>query len=192
MINSPLFETENYCLTEINFETDPLIDSQFTQDLRYARYWSGEGVVRPFSKNEMKKTYEKLEKKIEEKKNKFHFAVRSRSDSSLIGYARFDYVYWNDRCGEIKIAIGHPDYLGKAELELVEKLSYYGFRELDLYRIDCHASQFEVELISALQNTGYLKEAVFREAEYFNSTYLDRYIFGILQAEWIQKLEVQK
>jgi len=189
MMKYPLFETENCLFTEIDYEKDLEADFNLTQDLRYARYWC-KGIIKPLSKNEMKKTYEKLEKKAEESRNKFHFAVRTKTDLQLIGYVRFDWVFWNDQCGEIKVAIGHPDYLGKVELELIEKLTYYGFHELNLYRIDCYISQFEKELEINLLKSGYLKEATFREAEYFKNKYWDRYVYGILRPYWSQQLEV--
>ena len=188
MMKYPLFETENCLLTEIDYEKDLETDSLYTQDLRYARYWC-KGIIKPLSKNEMKKTYEKLEKKADESRNKFHFAVRTKADFQLIGYVRFDWVFWNDQCGEIKVAIGHPEYLGRVEKELIEKLTYYGFHELNLHRIDCYISQFEEELELNLKKVGYLKEATFREAEFFNNKYWDRYVYGILRPSWSQKLE---
>jgi len=190
MINYPLFETTNCLLTEIDYDNDPEIDSQFTQDLRYARYWST-GLIKPFSKNEMKKNYEKLEKKMEEGRNRFHFAVRMKTDMRLIGFVGFNWVYWNDHCGDLRVAIGDGDYLGKVELELIQKLSYYGFHELNLHRIECYVSQYETEMEKNLINAGYLKEVTFREAEYFMNSYWDRYAYGILRSEWIQNLEAE-
>lgn len=188
MMNHPLFETANCILTEIDYESDPEIDSLYTQDLRYARYWC-KGVTKPLSKNEMKKSYEKLEKKMDESKNKFHFAVRTKSELKLIGFVEFDWIYWNDHCGDIVVAIGNSDYLGKVEYELIEKLNYYGFHELNLHRIACYVSQFENHLEENLKLNGYLKEVTLREAEYFLNSYWDRTAYGILKSEWAKNLE---
>lgn len=190
MINYPLFETTSCLLTEIDYDNDPEIDSQFTQDLRYARYWSA-GLIKPLSKNEMKKNYEKLEKKMEESRNRIHFAVRIKTDMRLIGFVGFDWIYWNDHCGDLMIAIGDGNYLGKVELELIQKLTYYGFHELNLHRIESYVSQFETEMEKNLIIAGYLKEVTFREAEYFLNSYWDRYAYGILRSEWVKNLEAE-
>ncbi len=65
MINDKLFESQDFVLTEIDFEKDPEIDSAFSLNLRYARYWC-DSFIKPLSKNEMKKKYEKIEKKLED------------------------------------------------------------------------------------------------------------------------------
>ena len=124
-----------------------------------------------------------------ESRNRIHFAVRMKTDMRLIGFVGFDWIYWNDHCGDLLIAIGDGNYLGKVELELIQKLSYYGFHELNLHRIECYVSQFEFEMEKNLITAGYLKEVTFREAEYFLNSYWDRFAYGLLRSEWIQKLE---
>ncbi len=186
MINHPLFETSQCLLTEIDYDNDPEIESQFTQDLRFARYWSN-SLIKPLSKNEMKKKYEKLEKKMEDHRNQFHFAVRMKKDLRFIGFVGFDWIYWNDHCGDLIIAIGDEDYLGKVEFELISNLTYYGFHELNLHRIECYISQFEGDLEKNLVDAGYIKEVSLREAEYFMNSYWDRYAYGILKSEWTEK-----
>jgi len=89
MINEPLFETEDRSLSAFDFEKDPQIDSQYSLNLRYARHWS-DRFAKPFSKNEFKKKYEKIEKKVEESGRVIHFAVRTKVDHHLIGFVRIN------------------------------------------------------------------------------------------------------
>ena len=54
MINDKLFESMDFVLTAIDFEKDPEIDSEYSFNLRYARYWC-DSFTKPLSKNEFKK-----------------------------------------------------------------------------------------------------------------------------------------
>lgn len=148
MINTPLFETKNCLLTEIDYEIDVERDSQLSQDLRYARNLN-RGITKPLSKSEVKKIYEKLEKSMEEGSSAIHFAIREKGNPQLVGFTRFNWILWNHSVAAIIIAVGDAHCRGKIESELIAQMVNYAFNELNLFRVDCYISQYECELEKA-------------------------------------------
>ncbi len=188
MINSPLFETKSCILTEIDYDLDPERDSILSQDLRYARYLSP-GLIKPLSKSEIKKIYEKIEKSSEEKKSVFHFAVRVKRNNLLIGFVRIHWISWNNATAALKVAIGDSDYLGKVEGELISIMAEYAFKELNLYRLDCYVSEYEQGMEQALIAANFSREVTVREGDFMANQYWDRYIYGISGELWLKNGE---
>jgi hypothetical protein len=84
MMNKPLFEGPNLRLTAINPETDAALEALWTLDLDYAETLRN-SFGRPLMVGEVKKLQEKMIKEADEKRNQFHFAVRTLEDT-LIGF----------------------------------------------------------------------------------------------------------
>ena len=62
----------------------PEVDSAYSLNLRYAKYWCN-SFFKPLSKNEFKKKYEKIEKKVDEgKSGPLCHPVKSRSTSDWL------------------------------------------------------------------------------------------------------------
>lgn len=123
MINDKLFETDDFYLSEIDFEKDPEVDSNYSLNLRYARYWC-DGFPKPLSKNEFKKKYEKIEKKIDESRNMVHFAVRDKVDHRLVGFVRIN-ILWNHAVGWMVVSIGDPKLYGIAERQVIPLVLHF-------------------------------------------------------------------
>ncbi|PKO13250.1 MAG: hypothetical protein CVU39_19755 [Chloroflexi bacterium HGW-Chloroflexi-10] len=183
MINEKLFETEDYLLTEIDFEKDPEVDARYTLDLRYAKYWC-DGFTRPLSKNEMKKRYEKIEKKVDESGSVMHFAIRQKQDEKLIGYLRFEWVLWTNGVGWLKIAIADEEQTEKVLEQLVPLALNYSFLELNLFRVEMDVPAYEVAYPSILEKNGFQCDAINREVYYHDGRYWNGFTFGILKPEW--------
>ena len=188
MINDKLFESEDYVLTAIDYEKDPEIDSNYSLNLRYARYWR-DGITRPFSKNEFKKKYEKIEKKVEDSNRVVHFAVRTKADQHLIGFVRI-HIMWNHAVGWLVVAIGHPDHSGKAEEQIFPLIIRFAFLELNLFRLEVDVPAYEANLGPILETNGFQRDAVNRGIIYHEQRYWDEYLYGILRPEWEALQEV--
>lgn len=100
-----LYESENIVLTEMNFELDAEINAYYSFDLCYARHWNEE-IVRPLSKSELKKLYEKIEKETDGRGELIHLAVRNKDNQKLLGFLELKWISWNNIVGSIIIAIG--------------------------------------------------------------------------------------
>ena len=181
-MDQPLFETKNYFLTEIDMENDPEQDSMFTRDLLYARLWK-KGLVKPLSKQEMKKQYEDMEK-ILEKERGIHFAVRDKTNEKLIGFVRFAYIGWSNGSTWLQIGVGDVKHRGIAEIELFQFVLTYAFRELNLFRIEIDVPEFEPNLREIVKKAGFTEEVCNRDVLFFNGRYWNDYTYGILEPEW--------
>lgn len=189
MINDKLFESMDFVLTAIDFEKDPEIDSEYSLNLRYARYWC-DSFTKPLSKNEFKKKYEKIEKKVDESGNVIHFAIRTKVDHLLIGFVRI-HIMWNHGVGWLVVAMGNPDYYGIAEQQIFPLAIRYAFNELNLFRLEVDVPAFESELGAILESNGFQKDAINRSVIYHDFQYWDEYLYGILRPEWEAIQEVK-
>ena len=190
MINDRLFESKDFFLTAIDFEKDTEFDSNYSLNLRYARYWS-DSFVKPFSKNEFKKKYEKIEKKVEESGNVVHFAIRAREDNHLIGFVRI-WILWNHGVGWLITAIGDPQFYGKAERQIIPLVLNYAFSELNLFRLETDLPEYETELEEILLENGFKLDATNRGVLYFDNCYWNEHLYGILKPEWEAMKEVKE
>lgn len=190
MINDKLFETEDYYLSEIDFEKDPEVDSNYSLNLRYARYWC-DGFPKPLSKNEFKKKYEKIEKKIDESRNMVHFAVRDKVDHRLVGFVRIN-ILWNHAVGWTMVSIGDSKLHSKAERQIIPLVLHFAFRELNLFRLEVDVPEYEEQLGQILEENGFSLDAVNRGVIFFENQYWNEYLYGILLPEWNQLQEEQR
>ena len=189
MINEKLFESQDFLLTAIDFEKDPDADAAYSLNLRYAKYWC-DSFIKPLSRNEFKKKYEKIEKKVDEARNVVHFAIRSKTDQHLIGYLRI-WMLWSQGVGWLVVAIGDPEQYGKAEKQIIPLGLNYAFKELNLYRVEYDLPEYEGEIGNILTANGFSLDAVNREVIYFDNRYWDELLYGILRPEWEALQEVK-
>ena len=183
-MGNSIFESKDLLLTEINYELDAEIDFEFTFNLNYARLWVPD-LVKPLSKSEIKKLYEKIEKEMDEKGDVIHFAVRRKQEQKLIGFLRFIWINWNHSVGSFIFGIGDADAKNENTKQMVELACNYAFSELNLYRIEINVADYEMITISALVESGFSKEVTYRESTFFSGHYWDEYLFGLLQPEWV-------
>lgn len=188
MINEKIFESKDFILTAIDFEKDPEVDSAYSLNLRYAKYWC-KSFIKPLSKIEFKKKYEKIEQKVDEARNVVHFAIRTKADQHLIGYLRI-WMLWSQGVGWLVSAIGDPEHYGKAEKQIIPLALNYAFKELNLYRVEFDLPEYEIGIGEFLTDNGFMLEAVNREVIFFDNRYWNELLFGILRPEWEALQEV--
>lgn len=189
MINDKLFESQDFILSAIDFDKDPEIDSGYTLNLRYARYWCG-SFIKPLSKNEIKKKYEKVEKKMADS-HMIHFAIRTKMDQHLIGFVRMGLI-WNHSVGWLDVGIGDSNYYGIAERQIIPLVLRFAFYELNLFRIEIDIPEFESKIGKILEENGFLQEAENRGAIYYDLRFWNEYLYGILRPEWEALNEVKE
>src|SRR5215510_13152567 len=97
-IATQLFEGQDIRFGPIDYEKDPEIEAKWTHNAEFMRLYDFEP-ARPVSAAVVKKQYEKLEKRIEESRNIYHFMIRAKADDRLIGKAQVDRIEWaNSAC----------------------------------------------------------------------------------------------
>ena len=178
-----LFESPNLRLTPIDPEEDAKIETAWTYDLDYAQDMM-EMPARPLGPVEIKKIHETHQKHAEERGNQYYFAVRLKDGDQLAGFIRFPFVHWMHSSAMLRLAVADPSILERFGREALDLALYYGFRELNLYRIETVLADYQKELIELMENAGFLMEVRRRQALYRSGQYHDALHFGLLQSEW--------
>jgi RimJ/RimL family protein N-acetyltransferase len=82
----------------------------------------------------------------------------------------------------------NPAYWGNGyATEIVNRLLEFGFNELKLHRIWSFCIAENTASRRVLEKTGFKKEGLCRENDYFKGRYWNTLIFGILKKEWLEK-----
>lgn len=183
MMHKQLFESANLRLTSINPEEDGKIETAWTYDLDYAMDLM-EMPARPLGPVEIKKIHEENQKHAEERGNQYYFAIRLKEGNQLAGFIRFPFVHWMHASAWLRLAIADPSILQRFGREALDLALQYGFRELNLYRIETVLAEYQKDLVALLENAGFLMEVRRRQALYRNGRYYDALHFGMLHTEW--------
>lgn len=179
-----LFASERICLAPINYETDPEIESRWTQDADYFRL-VGMEPARPLSPFQVKARYEEIEKKIEEEKNRFYFTIRTTGEDRLIGYADIAWIMWANGYGFLRVAIGDPADRGRGfGREALHLVLGYAFEELALYRLSALYPAYNKRGGRFFEHAGFTEETRRRQAVYRCGRRWDMVKMGLLNEQW--------
>lgn len=184
-IDTQLFDGKLIRLAPLDHEKDPEVESRWSHDLSLQRTLSRQPAM-PQSVAQMKKRYEAIEKQVEESKNLFHFAIRSKQDGRLLGFVRLEGIEWTHGTGSIKLAIGDLAERSKGYGgEALQLMLRFAFNELNLHRVSALVGEDNPGALKFFQKYGFLEEvrrrkALFRDGQAWDSIHL-----GILQREWM-------
>jgi RimJ/RimL family protein N-acetyltransferase len=183
---SQLFEGKLIRFAPHDPDRDAEIDSKWSHDPDYLRSISLDP-ARPLSPPQIKKKYEDLVKEANEERDLFSFAIRTKADDRLIGFARLFGVEWTHAVSRILIGIGDPNDRGHGYgREAMQMLLRYAFDELNLYRITATTFEYNTTAIAFLKRNGFVLEVTRREAVQRDGRYWDFLAFGLLRDEWVQ------
>jgi hypothetical protein len=169
-------------------DRDAEIDSKWSHDPDYLRSISLD-VARPLSPTQIKKKYEDQAKEADEERDLFSFAIRTKEDDRLIGFARLFAVEWTHGVARVLVGIGDPNDRRRGfGGEALQMLLRYAFDELNLYRITATTFEYNTAAIDLLKRCGFVLEVTRREAVQRDGRYWDFLGFGLLRDEW-QRVE---
>lgn len=95
----------------------------------------------------------------------------------IIGYYRMQPENYRAEIGYILL----PEFHGKGIIpEAVNKLIRYGFDDLKLHSIEAVIDPENLASEKVLQKCGFVKEAHFKESEFYNGRFLDKVIYSLL------------
>jgi RimJ/RimL family protein N-acetyltransferase len=183
-IQSQLFESQDLRLGPIDHEKDPEIESRWTHDSEFMRLMDTDP-ARPLSAAMIKKQYEKLEKKVEEDKNLFHFMIRTKADDRLIGKAVVQWIEWTNGNAFLRLGIGAAEDRRKGYgTQALHMLLRFAFAELNLFRVTAIVPEYNDGAIALLHRFGFVQEVCRRSALERDGRRWDLYVFGLLRDEW--------
>jgi len=183
-IQTQLFEGQDIRFGPIDHEKDPEIESQWTHDSEFMRMMDT-APARPMSAAMVRKQYEKLEKQIEEKKNLFHFMIRTRADDRLIGMAAIYRIEWTNGNAFLRLGIGAAEDRRKGYgSQALQMLLRFAFAELNLFRVSAMVPEYNEAALALLKKFGFAQEVCRRKALERDDQRWDLYVFGLLSEEW--------
>ena len=114
---------------------------------------------------DIKKQYEKLEKRIEEDKNLFHFMIRANADDRLLGKAWIEWIEWANGNGRICLGIGASEDRRKGYgTQALRMLLRFAFAELNLFRVTAFVPEYNDGAMALLQKFGFVQEVCRRKS----------------------------
>lgn len=187
MINSQLFEGKTIFLTAVDAEKDAAIESGWTHQIYYA--WEvRDRNPKPMNVQEVTKRMKDIQKEAEETKSKFYFAIRRKEGNELLGFLLFPWIQWSNNCGAIRLFLGDSNLYAIIGKEALWMGLVYAFMELNLFRIEAVVPEFNGKAEAVYREMGFVLEVRMRERYFHQGRYWDQLRFGILNTEWIEKM----
>lgn len=183
-IATQLFDGQDIRLGPIDFDKDPEIEAKWTKDASFLRLYDSEP-ARPLSAAIVKKQYEKLEKRMEEERNFFHFMLRASTDDRLIGKAEISRIEWTNGNCQLRLGIGAPEDRRKGYgTQTLRMLLRFAFAELNMHRVTAFVPEYNAAALALLQKFGFVEEVRRRQALERDARRWDTFVFGLLKDEW--------
>jgi len=133
---------------------------------------------------------------VEEAKEQITQQLQAQAEGKIVVWAIADLNdvligiagYWRMQLEHQRAEVGymlnlpyHGQGLGK---EALKEVLAYGFRELNLHKIEAGVDPNNTASLHILAHFGFQKEALFRENLLFNGRFYDRCWLGLLHSEW--------
>ena len=187
-IATQLFEGQDIRFGPIDYEKDPEVESRWTHNGEFMRLYEFEP-ARPMSAAIMKKQYEKLEKKIDEDKNLYHFMIRAKADDRLIGKAVIQRIEWANGNCSVRVGIGSTaDQRKGYGTQALKMLLRFAFAELNLFRVSANVAEYNEGAIALMKKIGFVEEVRRRQALEREGRRWDLLVFGLLKDEWVNQV----
>jgi Acetyltransferases, including N-acetylases of ribosomal proteins len=183
-IAAQLFEGQDVRFGPIDYDKDPQVEAKWTHNAEFMRLYDV-NPARPLSAGIVKKQYEKLEKRMEEDKDLYHFMIRAKADDRLIGKAEVQRIEWTNGNGQIRIGIGAAEDRCKGYgTQALRMLLRFAFAELNLFRMSANVPEYNEGAIALLKKFGFVEEVRRRQALERDGRRWDLLVFGLLKDEW--------
>ena len=191
-IAAQLFEGQDIRFGPIDYDKDPEVESKWTHDAEFARLYEIQP-ARPLSPAIVKKQYEKLEKRMEEEKNLYHFMIRAKADDRLIGKAVIAGVEWTNGNGQIRLGIGAAEDRFKGYgTQALRMLLRFAFAELNLFRVSVDVPEYNPGALALMRKFRFVEEVRRRQALERDGQRWDLLVFGLLKDEWLSQAAAEK
>lgn len=139
---------------------------------------------RPLNMQNQKQWFESLTND----KSNILFAIKELKSNNTIGLCGLTYINWKEGHGEVTIYIGDGEWQGKGFAgEALDLLLKYGFEELRLHRICAVIYSYNKLSIKLFEKHGFVHEGTVRGARFWNGSFYDEMIYGILDYEYKER-----
>ncbi|NOU93271.1 GNAT family N-acetyltransferase [Paenibacillus sp. LMG 31456] len=179
MISFPLLETERLLLRQLITEDSRDLFQYFSKD-EVTKYYDLESFTEIGQSEELIHTWNK---RFQEKKG-VRWGITIKSEDKIIGTCGFH--NWSNE--HFKAEIGYelaPEYWQQGIMtEALEALLPYGFRELELNRIEAFIDPDNISSRKLLEKIGLKEEGYLKDYFYEKNRFVDAVIFAILKRDY--------
>lgn len=114
--------------------------------------------------------------------SKMCFSIET--DGECIGQICLKSIRWINHKAEISLFIKKDKQSRGYGLQALRSIIDFGFRRLNLYRLEGEVIENNLASLALLKKTGFTEEGRLREAKYVNGNYYDLLRFGLLRKEY--------
>lgn len=178
-IDVPEFETERMILRGLEEKDIPWLFEHFGKD-EINRHVVDDNVTT------MEEARELFEAFIRPKPYLFRLGLILKDNGQLVGTIGF-YGINREHKRAILGADLDPAHWGKGlATEAVLALIRYGFEDMELNRIEASADPDNVHSIKLIESTGFIKEGVKRQLDWYKGAFHDDVFYSILREDWVK------
>ncbi|MEW6411403.1 MAG: GNAT family protein [Candidatus Zixiibacteriota bacterium] len=129
----------------------------------------------------------KLARSTRRKKLAFHFGIEDKQNGEIIGGIGLEAIDHFHHKGEIGYWLATPYWRQGIMTEAVNLILGFCFCEVNLHRVYAHVFPENAPSSMLLEKVGFTREGLLRQAAFKNGTFVDNYIYSILEHEWRQR-----
>lgn len=122
-----------------------------------------------------------------DEKSEHLFAIRLVESGEMIGLLRIWDIISSHQTAWININMADDEVFSAHACDVLQLALRYGFAELDLYRVCVEIPSYSEAEIALYEEAGFLRETQRRQAVFFNGSYYDDLLYGLLRSEWMKK-----
>jgi len=138
--------------------------------------------IKPESKEALLKYFEDNITEFNESNGYTIFVIRNENE--IVGDIALSYWGNENKKNAIGYAINPKFQKQGYGYEAVKSVLDYLFKELNRNRIQAEVDEHNTASWKLLEKLGFVKEAVLREAEYYNGTWEDTFVYAMLKSDW--------
>lgn len=156
-------------------------------------YWSDPDVtkylnVTTFKNKEQAYSMIRLLNSLYNNKDGIRWAIVTKKDDTVIGTCGYNNWIKKSSRGEIGYELGKKYWGNGYATEAVKEIIKYGFKSMNLNRIEAFTVPEAASSINLLKKLGFKKEGMLRQYGYWNMRYWDENIYSLLKKDWKQLL----
>jgi RimJ/RimL family protein N-acetyltransferase len=137
-------------------------------------------------------TFEQVEnycRRIETADDRADYAITLKDDPGYLGEVVLNDIDWHNRSANFRIALASNIVFGKGYgTEATRLILEYGFRTLNLHRIELEVYDFNPRAQHVYEKVGFVKEGVRRDVLLWEGEYHSAIVMSILESEYRQSL----
>ena len=113
------------------------------------------------------------------------YAITRKEDGAYVGEVVLNGISWSNRSAGFRIALANAKWFGQGYgTEATRLILDFGFRTLNLHRIDLEVYDFNPRAQHVYEKVGFVQEGVLRDALLWDGRYHNAILMSILEDEY--------